>query len=175
MSPCGDFEALRYRLYTVAAHVELRLSRTGRLQAARLYVLIDCGTSEAALVEHVMQLASAGADVIQLRDKQCADRLLFDRAVAAARALKTTTTLLIINDRADVAVAADADGVHVGQHELPAAAARRVVGSQRLVGVSTRRSSIFMLPSPRVLITSDVARPFHHKQNSLTSLLVSNT
>jgi thiamine-phosphate pyrophosphorylase len=82
-------------------------------------------------------LARAGARLIQLRTKGLADRghlALAREAVAAARA---SGALLVVNDRADIAVLSGADGVHVGQDDLGGADARAVVGTGRLLGVST--------------------------------------
>jgi thiamine-phosphate pyrophosphorylase len=74
--------------------------------------------------------------VLQLRDKRLNDRELLARA-QALRSLTRGRCLLIINDRPDIAVLADADGVHVGQDELTVRDARKVVGPRGLVGVST--------------------------------------
>jgi thiamine-phosphate pyrophosphorylase len=135
----ADLEALRYACYTLAASQESRLDRRRQLANARLYVLVECGTSENQFVEHIARLFEAGVDMIQLRDKQASDDLLYQRGELAARAATKANRILIINDRADIAVAADAHGVHVGQSELPAGAARRVIGGERLLGVSTHR------------------------------------
>ncbi|MEM9587690.1 MAG: thiamine phosphate synthase [Planctomycetota bacterium] len=140
----GDFakvvEAIRYRCYTVCRDAELsaiRASRVQRLQAASVYVLIDCRESIDAFVSWVKMLVTAGAGLVQLRDPSADDRTLFERARAGAKAVRDTDSLFIVNDRCDLAVAADADGAHVGQEELPAAEARRLIGEQRLLGLST--------------------------------------
>lgn len=108
-----------------------------RLATARLYVLIDGRASLADLRAAVRQLVAAGVDVLQLRDKTLADRQLVERARAIRDDTRDASTLLIINDRPDIAVLADADGVHVGQDELSVADSRTIVGPTRLVGVST--------------------------------------
>ena len=76
-------------------------------------------------------------DVLQLRDKRLADRELIDRARRLRRLTRGTATLLIINDRPDLAALAQADGVHVGQEELSVKDARSIVGPDVLIGVST--------------------------------------
>ena len=86
-----------------------------------------------------MPLCEAGVDIFQLRDKQATDRQLFERAKIGASVASEAGSLFIVNDRADIAVAARADGVHLGQEELPAREAKRVVGHDRLVGVSTHQ------------------------------------
>ena len=76
-------------------------------------------------------------DVLQLRDKQLADRELIDRARRLRRLTRGTATLLIIDDRPDLAALAQADGVHVGQEELCVKDAQSIVGAEMLIGVST--------------------------------------
>ncbi len=109
-------------------------SRRERLANARLCVLVDGRDSAAACARQVASLASAGAGLIQLRDKSLDDAALLERAIAAVAAARRHDALLVINDRPDIAVASAADGVHLGEHDLPVLAARRVVGSSRIVG-----------------------------------------
>lgn len=104
---------------------------------ARLYVLVDGRESPDRFAALVQSLVSAGVDVLQLRDKRLSDRELAQRARLIRRLTCDTTTLFIVNDRPDIAVLSDADGVHVGQDELTVADCRTIVGPHRLVGVST--------------------------------------
>lgn len=159
----GEFERLRYWLYTLEAAVGRTVDAVERLAESRLYVLIDGGESEAAFVTLVEELAAARVDVIQLRAKGLDDRVLLSRArrlVALAGqppappggcggdrvddrsrgcppAEPGAGPLIIINDRPDIAVLADADGVHLGQDDLRVKDARAIVGPRRLIGVST--------------------------------------
>jgi thiamine-phosphate pyrophosphorylase len=82
-------------------------------------------------------LARAGAKLIQLRTKGLADRPHLARAREAVAAAHASGALLVINDRADIAVIAGADGLHVGQDDLGGPEARAVIGTGRLLGVST--------------------------------------
>lgn len=107
------------------------------LRDARLYVLLDGRDSTDSLVRLAQSLVDAGVDVLQLRDKQLADRELVGRARVLRQLTAQTGTLLIVNDRPDLAVLSDADGVHVGQDELAVADCRALVGFGKLVGVST--------------------------------------
>ena len=107
------------------------------LQDARLYVLLDGRDSSASFVKLVQDLVDAGVDVLQLRDKQLPDRELVARARVLRQLTRGSDTLFIVNDRPEMAVLSDADGVHVGQDELTVADCRTIVGSKRLVGVST--------------------------------------
>ena len=109
------------------------MDRRARLRAARLYFIAD-----AAAIDRVLPAALAGGiDLFQLRDKALGDDDLL-RAAARARALcHEAGALFVVNDRPDLAAAADADGVHVGQDDMPVAQAREIVGEDRLVGLST--------------------------------------
>jgi thiamine-phosphate pyrophosphorylase len=78
-----------------------------------------------------------GADAIQLREKELSDSELLDRARKLAALCRDRGAMLIVNDRPDIAVAAGAHGVHVGQDDLPVAAVRRVVPPDFVVGAST--------------------------------------
>ncbi len=130
----GAMEALRYRSYTLEKAVLTLDASLQRLEHARLYVLIDGSGDFSRRVE---TLVPAGADVLQLRDKTLDDRTLLARATELVRLTRGTNTLAIINDRADIAAAANADGVHVGQDELPVHTVRKIVGPGKLIGVST--------------------------------------
>lgn len=130
-------ESIRYRVYTLAATLVLTPSRVERLRDAKLYLLIDCGSDAQTFSSSVEALFGAGVDVIQLRDKQADDRRLYQCAKIAAQHARRLGKLFIMNDRADIAAATNASGVHVGQEELPVEAVRRIIGGQALIGVST--------------------------------------
>jgi thiamine-phosphate pyrophosphorylase len=133
----AGIEPLRYRAYTLQGAMMRTADSCERLGDALLYVLIDGRESADSCVSWARMLVEAGVDIIQLRDKRLTDRALFERAAALASVTRRSASLLIVNDRPDIAAAAGADGVHVGQDDLPAGAARRIVGPERLVGVST--------------------------------------
>ena len=80
---------------------------------------------------------AGGADMIQLRDKTGNLRDLLPQAQTIQALCRARGAVFIVNDRVDLALAADADGAHVGQEDLPAASARRLLGPGRLMGVST--------------------------------------
>jgi thiamine-phosphate pyrophosphorylase len=142
-SPANLIEALRYRCYTLERALMVNQSAKQKLEHARLYLLLDCRKSEQDFHHLAAKLVAAPIDVIQLRDKQADDRTLLERGLLLRKLLRDQTRhhdrapLLIINDRPDLAVLCEADGVHVGQEELPVAAVRRVVGSNMMIGVST--------------------------------------
>jgi thiamine-phosphate pyrophosphorylase len=136
-------EQLRYRSYTLAKACEITADSLERLAAARLYALLDGGASADAFAERARQIVQAGVQVVQLRDKRLDDRTLLARAralreiVSEAAPPQAAPPLFIINDRADIAVLARADGLHLGQGELSLADARGIVGPAMLVGSST--------------------------------------
>jgi thiamine-phosphate pyrophosphorylase len=138
-------EALRYQWYTLEKAFLITAASQQRLASAKLYVLIDGDRSECAFAERAQDLIQSGVHILQLRDKHLDDRTLLARARLLRRIIddhSPLTThhsppLLIINDRPDLAVLARADGVHVGQEELGVRDARRIVGPEMLIGVST--------------------------------------
>lgn len=142
-SPATHFESLRYRCYTLERAMAVNKASNAKLGLAKLYLLLDCRADEEEFHTLAAKLIASPVDVIQLRDKQADDRTLLKRGLLLRQLLRDRaaslgrTPLFIFNDRPDLAVLCDADGVHVGQAELPVAAARQIVGPDRLIGVST--------------------------------------
>lgn len=113
-----------------------------RLDEARLYLCTDARTAAGDLADFADAALRGGVDIIQLRDKDANGAPLDARAELAALeeladACVRHGALLAVNDRADVALAADADVLHLGQDDLPLEHARHVVGDQMVVGRST--------------------------------------
>ena len=108
-----------------------------RLADARLYLCTDGRRERGDLADFLDAVLPAGVDVVQLREKhlEALEELALLEVVADA--CRRHGALLAVNDRADVALAAGADVLHLGQHDLPTAVARRVLGERRLVGRST--------------------------------------
>ena len=130
-------ESLRYRSYTLERAVTLLRSSGQRLADARLYVLLAGGDSREQFAQLARAVVTGGADVVQLRDKQLADRELLHRARLLRTITRAQNVLMIVNDRPDLALLAGADGVHLGQQELPVKGARQILGTDALIGVST--------------------------------------
>ncbi len=130
-------ETLRYRLYTLEKAIDIGRSSRERLEGVRLCILVAGETSTAAFESLVAALVGAAVGMIQLRDKTLDDRELLTRARVLRQCTRGSRTLAVINDRADLAAAVAADGVHLGQEDLPVKDARVVVGTQMLIGVST--------------------------------------
>jgi thiamine-phosphate pyrophosphorylase len=106
--------------------------RRDRLDKALLYLVCDERSDE--FLEAALD---GGVDIVQLRIKDAPDEQVLEAAQRYRRLCTAAGALLIVNDRPDLALAADADGVHVGQDDVAVAAARAVVGADRLVGLST--------------------------------------
>lgn len=102
-----------------------------------LYLVTDPGlTRRHGLVETVRLAVAGGATLVQLRDKEASDAELIERGRALKALLAPTGVKLIVNDRVEVAIAIGADGLHVGQDDLPARAARARIGERMILGVS---------------------------------------
>ena len=106
------------------------------LQLPKLYPITD-GAHTLTHAEQVARLCAGGATLIQLRDKHASPREFYAAAEAALRVARTHGARLIINDRADIALALGADGVHLGQADLDPTAARQLLGPQAIIGHST--------------------------------------
>jgi thiamine-phosphate pyrophosphorylase len=130
-------EQLRYRAYTLERTLLLGISARQRLQGARLYVLLTGSKCEATLDWIIAEAAAGGANIVQLREKDKNDRELLGRARQVRRWTREAGVLFIVNDRADIARLVEADGVHLGQDDLPVKEARRILGPDALIGVST--------------------------------------
>ena len=132
----ATLKQLRYRAYTLERAVGITRHSVERLAAARLYVLLDAGPSPEEFERLARALIDAGADVLQLRDKRPGDRELLARASLLRTLTRGTETLMVINDRPDLAALAQADGVHLGQEDVSVKDACWIVGPEVLVGVS---------------------------------------
>jgi thiamine-phosphate pyrophosphorylase len=117
--------------------IDLGSERRERLAAARLYLVCDANPGGRALPEVLHPAIAGGVDVVQLRDKQLGDEELVAVANAARALCERLGALLIVNDRPLVAQEAGADGVHVGQDDMPVADVRELLGPDLLVGLST--------------------------------------
>jgi thiamine-phosphate pyrophosphorylase len=132
-----EIEALRYRAYTLERAIVAGGRARERLAGAKLYVLVTGGTCASSLDWTIAQAAAGGAEIIQLREKSRSDKELLIRARDVRLWTRQAGVLFIVNDRPDIARLVEADGVHLGQDDLPVKDARRIVGPDALVGVST--------------------------------------
>jgi thiamine-phosphate pyrophosphorylase len=116
-----------------------------RLVLPRLYVILDAALLTAPETECAQKLADAGVRLLQYRNKSASTRDLFESSKKLASLLSPVGVRFVVNDRADVAALAGADGVHVGQEDLEVEAARSFVGPGKLVGISTHNMEQFRL------------------------------
>jgi thiamine-phosphate pyrophosphorylase len=115
-------------------------SRTGLAERLRLIVITDRDAAAPRSVVEVVEAAlAAGAPAVQLRDKHASARELLEAGRALLPLVRASSALLFVNDRADVALALGADGVHVGPDDIPVAALRARVPDGFLIGTSTDR------------------------------------
>jgi thiamine-phosphate pyrophosphorylase len=103
----------------------------------KLYPITDVFISGLSHAEQIERLAAGGASLIQLREKHASPREFYQAALEAMIVAKRLGVQLVINDRVDIAIAVKADGVHLGQDDLPPGKARMLLGEDRIIGSST--------------------------------------
>jgi thiamine-phosphate pyrophosphorylase len=130
-------EGLRYRCYTIEKAVLTTLASRARLADARVYLLVTESLCRTGIENVIRRAVAGGVNMVQLREKGTWDRDRIALAHEARRWTHEAGALLIINDRPDVAALVEADGVHLGQEDLTVRDARRLIGPDRLIGVST--------------------------------------
>ncbi|PYS51901.1 MAG: thiamine phosphate synthase [Acidobacteria bacterium] len=114
-------------------HLQFKL----RINLPKLYPITDARLSGLSHAEQVRRLSAGGATFIQLRGKQTDAREFYREAEEALQFARSRNVSLIINDRVDIALALSASGAHLGQYDLPPAAARELLGEQAIIGFST--------------------------------------
>lgn len=106
----------------------------------KLYVITGENYHPGRSMLEVMEAAlKGGADIVQLRDKNGSKRDLFEKAKKLKELTNKYGVPLLINDHPDIALAVEADGVHLGQDDMPIAVARKIIGPERIIGLSTHR------------------------------------
>ncbi len=129
------FEAARYRVYDLERSLRLRLAPP--CPRWSLCVLVTASLCRHhAPAEVIRRAAEGGADCVQIREKDMADAARLEHTAGLVEVCRSCGVHVIVNDRADLARLAGADGVHLGQTDLPAAAARGILGVGRWIGVS---------------------------------------
>lgn len=131
MSAAGSTTSFGERVVGVG---ERRLSW---LALAQLYFICDLAPGGRSVEDVLRPALQSGADIVQLRDKWASENELVNAARIFRRLCDAYDALFIVNDRPDLALACCADGVHLGQNDISASQARRVVGNDLLIGLST--------------------------------------
>ena len=103
----------------------------------KVYPITDTEISGLSHVEQLARLSAGGATLIQLREKKLSPAQFFHEAARAIQLARQRGVRVIINDRVDIALTLQADGVHLGQDDLPPEAARRLLGKEFIIGIST--------------------------------------
>lgn len=106
-----------------------------------LYFVTDRELMHCDSVEHCVELAvKGGASVVQLREKDLSSRDFYETALRVHKVTKAAGVPLIINDRLDICMAAGAEGVHLGQSDIPCRIARQILGADKIIGVSSHNA-----------------------------------
>jgi thiamine-phosphate pyrophosphorylase len=133
-------ESIRYRFYEVEQQIAFTLrSAACVFPSVPLYVLVTESQCRQPWLDAAREAIEGGADCLQLREKSLDGGEFLRRAKQFVALCRAHKVISIINDRADIALAAGADGVHLGQDDLPARETRKLLGSGKIVGVSTHR------------------------------------
>ena len=132
-------EELRFNAYTLEKDIILADSAAEKLKNTRLYILITAAPddTDSKLLDLASACAHGGADCIQLRPKGLTDNRIFALAASLSTICSENRIISIINDRTDIAIAAGADGVHLGQTDLPINQARKLQTKPMIFGLST--------------------------------------
>ncbi|RKY13756.1 MAG: thiamine phosphate synthase [Planctomycetota bacterium] len=132
-------EKIRFEVYALEKKCVLYACSKHQLESVRLYVLINATaqTDEHKVLDLAKTCIDNGADCLQLRAKEFCDSSLLDLARKFTALCKEAGAVSIINDRADIAILSDADGVHLGQNEIGVSCVRQLAKRPLIIGVST--------------------------------------
>lgn len=107
-----------------------------------LYLVTDPQVAEGnSFLEVIENAVKGGVTLVQLREKDCSSREFYDKALAIKHLLSSYDVPLIINDRLDIALAVDADGLHIGQEDIPYDVARKILGPDKIIGLSVENKT----------------------------------
>ncbi len=114
---------------------------------SRLYFVLPTGLPTEQLLSMVDAAVAGGVGIMQYREKDKPTRQMMEEAVLIMRRTRPAGVPLVINDRTDIALAVEADGVHVGQEDMPVGIARKLLGPSAIMGATT--------PSPQAIVQAD--------------------
>jgi len=132
-----QIERMRYDAYTLEQRLMERLQVARRFEDVRLYVLVSSKLCRGSVRDRVRAAITGGADAVQIREKDIPDAQLLALAAELRELTDEMGKLLIVNDRPDIASMVGADGVHLGQNDLPIAETRKLLRPGAIVGKST--------------------------------------
>jgi thiamine-phosphate pyrophosphorylase len=135
-----DYEKARFTVYTIEKELVARILRQDKTKRLTgLYAIVDTEFLRGRdCIDVAKEIIGGGGKIIQLRDKKSDTRDFLANAIRLRRYCAEKEALFIVNDSLAVALAAEADGLHVGQEDLPAAMARKLLPIDKILGVSTR-------------------------------------
>jgi len=134
----SSLERMRYDAYTLEQQVANRFMVAGQFERVRLYALLSAHLCQSnGIINVARQVIAGGAEAIQLREKDTNDDIFLAMAAELRSLTDETNRLLIINDRPDIAAIVGADGVHLGQHDIPINEARHLLRPGTIIGRST--------------------------------------
>ena len=102
-----------------------------------LCFITDCRSCNLSCEEMTLKVLKAGVKWVQYREKEKSRREIYEEAIILRKLTRGFNAVLIVNDYVDIALTADADGVHLGQGDLPLREARKILGRSRIIGIST--------------------------------------
>ena len=106
-------------------------------QLPAIYPITDSEISRLTISEQIRRLSAGGATLVQIREKHSSSRAFYQAAFEGLRVARERNVLVLINDRVDIAILCGADGVHLGQEDIPPEDARRLLGDDAIIGFST--------------------------------------
>ncbi len=105
-----------------------------------LYLITDRSLTKKTIISDVISAINAGVKIIQYREKELSTKEMYQEAKTIREITKENDVILIINDRIDIALAVDADGVHVGQDDMPFDIARKILGEDKIIGLTVHNT-----------------------------------
>jgi len=138
----------------------------------KLYPITDTSISGLSHAHQVERLAAGGASLIQLREKRASPREFYQAALEAMTVARSLAVRIIVNDRVDIAIAVKADGVHLGQDDLPPDRARFLLGESRIIGFSTHTLEQALVADSAVIDYIAIGPVFHTSSKERPDALV---
>ena len=128
---------IRYRSYDLEQRIFRFLDLSGKLNDIKIYGLLGAEHLQPSFMDTLDSLLDNGLDMVQLRIKNISDNKLLDYAFELKTLITQNGKTLVINDRPDIAKIVDADGVHLGQDDLPIKKVKSIIGRNKIIGIST--------------------------------------
>ena len=110
--------------------------KKSKLKDFGLYFITDSRLTKKTVIEDVKSAVKGGVKIVQYREKEASTKKMIEEAAKIMEICRKNNVIFIINDRVDVALAVDADGVHLGQNDMPYLDARKILGREKIIGLS---------------------------------------